>query len=68
MTAPLFINDNATTNYGAVQDDNGGLPNANSKPNQQPNNATAKTAIAALSPQSGGLFIHISSGSKAQSP
>jgi hypothetical protein len=68
MAAPLFIDDNAMRSSGAVQDDNDGFPNANSKPNQQPNNAIAKTAIAALSPQSNGLFIDISAGSKAQLP
>lgn len=68
MTAPLFIDDNTMSNSGAVQDDNGGFPNANSKPNQQLNNAISSTAIAALAPQSGGLFIDISAGSKAQSP
>jgi hypothetical protein len=68
MTAPLFIDDNTMSNSGAVQDDSGGFPNTNSKPNQQPNNAISKTAIAALTPQSGGLFIDISAGSKAQSP
>jgi hypothetical protein len=68
MTAPLFIDDNTMSNSGAVQDDSDGFPNTNSKPNQQPNNAISKTAIAALTPQSGGLFIDISAGSKAQSP
>jgi hypothetical protein len=68
MTAPLFIDDNATNNSGAIQDDNGGFPNANPQQNQQPINATANTAIATLAPQSSDLFIHISAGSKAQSP
>jgi len=68
MTAPLFIDENATSNSGTVQVDDGGFPSANSQPNQQPINSTANTAIAALAPQSGGLFIHISAASKAQSP
>jgi hypothetical protein len=68
MTAPLFIDDNATSNSGTVQHDYGGFPSANSQPNQQPINATAKTAIAALTPASGGLFFDVSAGSKAQSP
>jgi hypothetical protein len=67
MTAPLFINDNATTNPSAVQDDNGGFPNANPQPRPQQFDGV-KTAIAELAPQSGGLFIHISAGSKAQLP
>jgi len=68
MTAPLFIDDNAMRSSDAIQDDNGGYPNAVPQPNQQPINATANTAIAALAPQSGGLFIDISAGSKAQPP
>jgi soluble lytic murein transglycosylase-like protein len=68
MTAPLFIDDNATGNSGAIQDDNGGFPNANTQLNQQSINATAKNAIAALAPQVGDLFIHISAASKAESP
>jgi len=68
MTSPLFIDDKTILNFGTVQDHNGGFPYANSQPNQQPNNATANTAIAALAPESGGLFINISAGSKAQSP
>jgi soluble lytic murein transglycosylase-like protein len=68
MTAPLFTDDNATSDSGAVPDDNGSSPNANPQPNQQQINATANTAIAALAPQPGGLFIHISSGSKAHLP
>jgi hypothetical protein len=68
MTAPLFIDDNAMRSSGAIQDDNGGYPNANSQPNQQPINTTSNTAIAALAPPSGGLFIPISAGSKTQSP
>jgi hypothetical protein len=68
MTAPLFIDDNATSNSGAVQVDQGDFPSANSQPNQQPINATAKTAISALTPASGGLFFDVSAGSKAQSP
>ncbi len=68
MTSPLFIDDKTILNFGAVQDHNGGFPHANSQLNQQPNNATANTAIAALAPESGGLFINISAGSKAQSP
>jgi hypothetical protein len=68
MSAPLFLDDNAMSNSGAVQDDNGGFPSGNPQPKQQQNDATAKTAMAALAPQSRGLFINISSGSKAQSP
>ncbi|OYV24496.1 MAG: hypothetical protein B7W99_01995 [Rhodospirillales bacterium 20-58-10] len=68
MTAPLFISDNAMSNSGAIQGDNDGFLNANSKPNQQQNNVTSNTVIAALAPQSGGLFIPISAGSKTQSP
>jgi soluble lytic murein transglycosylase-like protein len=68
ITAPLFIDDKMSSNSGAVQDDSGGFPNANPQLNQQPNNAISKTAIAALTPQPGGLFIDISAGSKAQSP
>jgi len=68
MTAPLFIDDNATSNFGAVQVDNGGFPNANRQRSQQQIDATSKTAIAALAPHSGGLFIGISAGSKAQLP
>jgi hypothetical protein len=68
MTAPLFIDNNTMANSVAVQVDHGGFPNANPQPNQQPINATANTAIAALAPQSVGLFIHISVGSKAQLP
>jgi hypothetical protein len=68
MTAPLFIDDNAMSISGAVQDDNNGFPKANPQQNQQQISATAKTAIPALAPQSGGLFIHISAGSKAQLP
>jgi hypothetical protein len=68
MTAPLFIDDKMSSNSGAVQDDSGGFPNANPQLKQQPINATANTAIAALAPQSGGLFIYISAGLKAQLP
>jgi hypothetical protein len=68
MTAPLFIDDNTMSNSGASQHDNGGFPNANPQPNQQPISANANTATATLAPQSGGLFIHISAGSKAQLP
>ncbi len=68
MTAPLFIDNKMSSNSGAVQDDSGGFPNANPQLNQQPMNTTSKTATAALTPQSGGLFIDISAGSKAQSP
>jgi hypothetical protein len=68
MTSPLFTDDNAMSNSGAVHDDNDGFPNANPQPNQQPINAMANTAIAELAPPSGGLFIHISAASKAQSP
>jgi soluble lytic murein transglycosylase-like protein len=68
MSAPLFLDDNAMSNSGAVQDDNGGSPNAHPRPNQQPINATTSTAIAALAPQSSGLFINVSAGSMAQSP
>ncbi len=68
MTAPLFIDNNAMSNSAAIEDDDSGFSNANPQPNQQPVSATAKTAIAALAPQPGGLFIHISAGSKAQLP
>jgi hypothetical protein len=68
MTAPLFIDDNATSNSGAIQVDDGGFPNANPQQNHQQINATEQTGIAALAPQSGSLFIHISAESKAQSP
>jgi hypothetical protein len=68
MTAPLFIDDNTTNNSGAIQDDNGGSRNVHPRPNQQPINAITSTDIAALAPQSGGLFIHISAGLKAQLP
>jgi len=68
MTAPLFIDDEIMSNSGAVQHDDGGFPNADPQQNQQQINATAKTAIAALSPQSGGLFINLSAASKARSP
>jgi len=68
MTAPLFIDNKMSSNSGAVQDDSGGFPNANPQLNQQPMNTTSKTATAALTPQSGGLFIDISAGTKAQSP
>jgi hypothetical protein len=68
MTAPLFVDDNATSNSDAVQVDDGDFPNGNPQSNEQPINATSNTAIAALAPQPGGLFIHISAGSKAQSP
>jgi hypothetical protein len=68
MSAPLFIDDNAMSNSGAIQYDNGGFPNAHPRQNQQQMSATAKTAIAALAPQSGGLFIDISAGTKVQSP
>jgi hypothetical protein len=68
MTASLFIDDNAMRSSGAIQDDNGDYPNADPQPNQQPINATANTAIAALAPQSGGLFIDISAGTKVESP
>ncbi len=68
MTGPLFIDNNAMSVSGAVQDHNNGFPKANPQQNQQQINATAKTAIAALAPQSDGLFIDISAGSKAQSP
>jgi hypothetical protein len=67
-TSPLFIDVNTMRNSDANQYDNGGFLNANPQPNQQPISATAKTAIAALSPQSGDLFIHVAAGSKAQSP
>ncbi len=68
MTSPLFTDDNAMSISGAVQDDNGGFPNANPQQNQQQISTAPKTGIAALAPLSGGLFIHISAGSKAQSP
>jgi hypothetical protein len=68
LAAPLFIGENTMRNSGAIQDDSSGFPNAIPQPNQQPIIASANTAIADLAPQSGGLFIHISSGSKAQLP
>jgi hypothetical protein len=68
MAAPLFIDDNTMSNSAVIQDDNGGFPNANPQPNQQPISANANTATAAFAPQSGGLFIHISAGSKSQLP
>jgi hypothetical protein len=68
MTAPLFIDDKMTGHSVAVRHDDGGFPNANPQPNQQPINATTSTDIAALAPQSGGLFINVSTVSKAQSP
>ena len=68
LAAPLFIGENTMRNSGAIQDDSSGFPNAIPQPNQQPINATANTAIAALAPQSGGLFIDISAGTKVQSP
>jgi hypothetical protein len=68
MTAPLFIDDNTMSNPVAIQHGNRGVPSADSGPNQQPINATENTAIATLAPQSSHLFIHISAGSKAQSP
>jgi len=68
MTAPLFIDGNATSNSGAIQVDDGGFPSAPPQRNQQQISATSKTAIAALTPQSGGLFIDISARSMAQSP
>jgi hypothetical protein len=68
MTAPLFVDDKMTSNSAAVQDDNGGFTNANPQAKQQQINTAGNTAIAALAPQSDGLFIDISAGSKAQSP
>jgi hypothetical protein len=68
LAAPLFIGENTMRNSGAIQDDSSGFPNAIPQPNQQPIYATANTAIAALAPQSGGLFIDISAGTKVQSP
>ncbi len=68
MTAPLFIDDKMTGNSVSVHHDDDGFPNANPQPNQEPINATSNTAIAALPPPSGGLFISISAGSKTQSP
>jgi len=64
MTSPLFINDNAMSNSGATQSGNDGYPDAILQPNQQPINATANSPIAALAPQSGGLFIPVSAGLK----
>jgi hypothetical protein len=68
MTAPLFIDDKITGHSVAVHHDDGGFTNANPQPNQQQLSATAKTDIAALAPQSDGLFIDISARSKAGSP
>jgi hypothetical protein len=68
MTSPLFIGDNTMRESATAQDDPGSLPHTNRQPSQQQFGAIANTAIAALAPQSGGLFIHISSGSKAQLP
>lgn len=68
MTTPLFIDDKMMSNSGAIHYDNGCFPNAHPRQNQQQISATAKTAIAALAPQSGGLFIDISAGSEAQLP
>jgi len=68
ITATLFTDDMMSGNSGAVQDDNGGFQNANSQRTLQQISATLKTAIAAITPQSGGLFIDISAGTKAQSP
>jgi hypothetical protein len=66
--SPLFIDDDTTRNSDANQHDNVGFPNANPQPKQQPVTATVKTTIAAMAPQSDGLFIDISAGSKALSP
>jgi hypothetical protein len=68
MTAPLFIDDKMTDNSIALHRDDGGFPNGDPQPNQQQIGAIAKTDIAALAPQSDGLFIDISAGSKVQSP
>jgi hypothetical protein len=68
MTSPLFIGDNTMRESATAQDDPGSLPHTNRQPSQQQFGAIANTAIAALAPQSGGLFIHISSGPKAQLP
>jgi hypothetical protein len=68
MTAPLFIDGKITSNSVAVQHDNGGFPNADTQQNQRQINVTARTAIAALAPQSGGLFTNLSAASKVQSP
>jgi len=68
MTAPLFTDDKMTSNSGAFQDDNGGFPNANRQPSQRRLSVTANTAMAVLAPQSDGLFIDISAGSKTQLP
>jgi membrane-bound lytic murein transglycosylase B len=67
MTSPLFIGDNTMRESATAQDDPGSLPHTNRQPSQQQFGAIANTAIAALAPQSGGLFIDISAGSKAQS-
>jgi hypothetical protein len=68
LAAPLFIGENTMRNSGAIQDHNGSFPTENPQGNQQQINATTSTAIAALAPQSGGLFINVSAGSKAQLP
>jgi hypothetical protein len=68
MTAPLFIDDKMTDNSIALHHDDGGFPTANPQPNHQQISTTANTEIAALAPQSDGLFIDISAGSKARSP
>jgi hypothetical protein len=68
MTAPLFTDDKITSHSVAVHHDDGGFPNANPQPNHQQISTTANTDIAALAPQSDGLFIDISAGSKAGSP
>jgi hypothetical protein len=68
MTAPLFIDNTMMGNSVAVDRGDGGFPNSKRQPTQQQLSATAKTDIAALAPQSDGLFIDISAGSKARSP
>jgi hypothetical protein len=68
MTAPLFIDDKMTDNSIALHHVDGGFPTANPQPNHQQISTTANTDIAALAPQSDGLFIDISGGPKARSP
>jgi hypothetical protein len=68
MTAPLFINDNAMSNSVTVQDHRDSFPNANTQQTQQQPGAVAYTDMAALAPQSDGLFVSMRAGSKAQLP
>ena len=67
-TAPLFIDANAMSNSGTVQDHRGSFPNANTQQTQQQPGAVAYTDMAALAPQSDGLFVSMRAGSKAQLP